>query len=102
MLKKHRLDAIVAPTTGPAWLIDPVKGDQDTTPSATTPAAVAGYPHVTVPMGQVSGLPVGLSFFGTAWSDARLLALAADYEQRSRLRREPLFLATAPRDTAAP
>jgi amidase len=95
MLKQHQLDAIVAPTTGPAWLIDPVKGDQDGTPSATTPAAVAGYPHVTVPMGQVSGLPVGLSFFGTAWSDARLLALAADYEQRSRLRREPQFKPTA-------
>ncbi|WP_422013538.1 amidase [Roseateles sp.] len=95
MLKKHRLDAIVAPTSGPAWLIDPVKGDQDGTPSATTPAAVAGYPHVTVPMGQVSGLPVGLSFFGTAWADAKLLALAADYEQRTQLRREPLFKPTA-------
>ena len=95
MLKAHHLDAIVAPTTGPAWLVDPVKGDQDTTPSATTPAAVAGYPHVTVPMGQVGGLPVGLSFFGTAWADARLLALAADYEGRSRLRREPEFRATA-------
>jgi amidase len=95
MLKKHRLDAIVAPTCGPAWLTDTVKGDQDTTPSATTPAAVAGYPHVTVPMGQVSGLPVGLSFFGTAWADARLLAFAADYEQRTRLRREPQFRSTA-------
>ncbi len=95
MLKKHRLDALVAPTSGPAWLIDPVKGDQDTTPSATSPAAIAGYPHVTVPMGQVSGLPVGLSFFGTAWSDARLLAFAADYEQRSKLRREPLLKPTA-------
>jgi len=95
MLRKHRLDAVVAPTSGPAWLTDVVKGDQDTTPSATTPAAVAGYPHVTVPMGQVSGLPVGLSFFGTAWTDARLLALAADYEQRTWLRREPLFKASA-------
>jgi len=95
MLKKHKLDAIVAPTSGPAWLIDTVKGDQDTTPSATTPAAVAGYPHVTVPMGQVSGLPVGLSFFGAAWTDAKLLALAADYEQRSKLRREPQFKPTA-------
>ena len=95
MLKKHKLDAIVAPTSGPAWLIDTVKGDQDTTPSATTPAAVAGYPHVTVPMGQVSGLPVGLSFFGAAWTDAKLLALAADYEQHSKLRREPQFKPTA-------
>lgn len=95
MLSKHRLDAIVAPTAGPAWLIDTVKGDQDTTPSATTPAAVAGYPHVTVPMGQVSGLPVGLSFFGAAWTDARLLAFAADYEWRTRLRREPQFKPSA-------
>ncbi len=95
LMRKHGLLAIVAPTTGPAGLIDPVKGDQDSTPSATTPAAVAGYPHVTVPMGQVQGLPVGLSFFGSAWSDARLLALAADYEQRSRLRREPEFRASA-------
>lgn len=95
MLKRHQLDAIVAPTAGPAWLIDPIKGDQDTTPSATTPAAVAGYPHVTVPMGQVSGLPVGLSFFGTAWADAKLLALAADFEQRTRLRREPRFKVSA-------
>lgn len=91
MLRRHHLDAVVAPTTGPAWLIDPVKGDQDTTPSATTPAAVAGYPHVTVPMGQVGGLPVGLSFFGTAWADARLLALAADFERRAPGRREPGF-----------
>jgi amidase len=95
LMRQHSLVAIVAPTTGPAGLIDPVKGDQDGTPSATTPAAVAGYPHVTVPMGQVQGLPVGLSFFGTAWSDARLLALAADYEQRSRLRRDPEFRASA-------
>lgn len=95
MLRQHRLDALIAPTSGPAWLIDPVKGDQDTTPSATTPAAVAGYPHVTVPMGQVSGLPVGLSFFGTAWSDAKLLALAADYEARHPVRRPPTFKATA-------
>jgi amidase len=95
MLKEHRLHAIVAPTTGPAWFIDPIKGDQDGTPSATMPAAVAGYPHVTVPMGQVGGLPVGLSFFGAAWSDAQLLALAADYEQRTRLRSAPQFKPTA-------
>jgi len=95
LMRQHSLVAIVAPTTGPAGLIDPIKGDQDGTPSATTPAAVAGYPHVTVPMGQVQGLPVGLSFFGAAWSDARLLALAADYEQRSRLRRDPEFRASA-------
>jgi len=94
MLRKHRLDAIVAPTAGPAWLIDPVNGDGTGGPSATTPAAVAGYPHVTVPMGQVSGLPVGLSFFGGAWTDARLLAMAAHYERETRHRAPPTFRAT--------
>jgi amidase len=93
LLRKHRLDAIVAPTGGPAWLIDPINGDSGIGPSATMPAAVAGYPHVTVPMGQVAGLPVGLSFFGTAWQDARLLALALDYEQTTRLRKPPGYRA---------
>lgn len=87
--RKHRLDAIIAPTGGPAWLIDPVNGDGNGggcgAHSATLPAAVAGYPHVTVPMGLVSGLPVGLSFFGGAWQDAKLLALALHCEQATRL-----------------
>jgi amidase len=91
MLRKHRLDAIVAPTGGPAWLIDTVNGDSFNGPSATTPAAVAGYPHVTVPMGQVAGLPVGLSFFGAAWQDARLLALALHFEQSTRHRQPPAY-----------
>ncbi len=95
MLRKHRLDAIVSPTGGPAWLIDPVNGDGGTAPSATTPAAVAGYPHLTVPMGQVTGLPVGLSFFGTAWQDARLLALGQHYEQATRHRAPPAYRSTA-------
>lgn len=95
MLRQHRLDAIVAPTGGPAWLIDPVNGDSGSSPSATTPAAVAGYPHLTVPMGQVMGLPVGLSFFGTAWQDARLLALGQHYEQATRHRAPPGFRGTA-------
>jgi len=95
MQRKHRLDAIIAPTGGPAWLIDPVNGDSGSAPSATTPAAVAGYPHVTVPMGQVAGLPVGLSFFGGAWQDAKLLALALHYEQATRLRTPPTFRATS-------
>jgi hypothetical protein len=88
----HRLDAMVAPTAGPAWLIDPVNGDAGTRPSATSPAAVAGNPHVTVPIRQVArpgsafGTPVGLSFFGTAWQDARLLALALHCEQATRHR----------------
>ncbi len=93
LLAEHRLDAIVAPTTGPAWLIDPTNGDSSNGPSATTPAAVAGYPHVTVPMGQVRGLPVGLSFFGGAWQEVQLLALAADFEAKTRLRAVPTFRA---------
>ena len=95
MLRRHRLDAIVAPTGGPACLIDPINGDGGTTPSATMPAAVAGYPHVTLPMGQVAGLPVGLSMFGTAWHDAKLLALALHFEQATRHRRPPDYRATA-------
>jgi amidase len=89
-LRKHRLHALIAPTTGPAWLIDTVNGDAGGT-SATSPPAVAGYPHVTVPMGQVAGLPVGLSFIGTAWSDARLLQLAHAYEQATKLRAPPTY-----------
>jgi amidase len=80
----------VAPTTGPAYLIDPVYGDRFPG-GCSQPAAVAGYPHITVPMGAVSGLPVGLSFFGGAWQEPRLLRLAHDYEQRSRLRVTPRF-----------
>lgn len=94
-LQAQRLDAIVAPTTGPAWLVDPVNGDSSNAPSATTPAAVAGYPHVSVPMGQVAGLPVGLSFFGGAWQDARLLALAQHYEQATRHRQPPGYRASS-------
>jgi len=93
-MDRHRLDALVAPTQGPAWLIDWVNGDSDAG-GCSTPAAVAGYPHVTVPMGQVRGLPVGLSFLGRAWSEARLLALAFGYEQASRARRPPTFAVSA-------
>ncbi len=95
MQRRHKLDAIVAPTTGPAGLIDPVNGDGGNSPSATSPAAVAGYPHVTLPMGQVAGLPVGLSFFGGAWSDVRLLALALHFEQASGHRAAPSYRASS-------
>ncbi|MBM9401956.1 amidase [Gluconacetobacter azotocaptans] len=82
MLAHDRLDALVAPTTGPAWLTDLVLGDRpgDGT-GAGTLAAVAGYPHLSVPMGRVRGLPVGLSFIGTAWSEPALLAMGYAYEQ---------------------
>ncbi len=81
LLADNRLDALIAPTTSPAWRIDVVVGDQFLR-SASGMAAVAGYPHLTVPMGQVEGLPVGLSFIGPAWSEARLLAFGYAYEQK--------------------
>jgi amidase len=94
-MTKHRLDALVAPTQGPVWLIDLVNGDGGGGGSFTQPAAVAGYPHITVPMGLVQGLPVGLSFVGRAWSEPTLLKLAYAYEQASKMRRPPTLAATA-------
>lgn len=92
-LREHRLDAIVAPTGGPAWPIDLISGDHFLGASSS-PAAVAGYPNVTVPMGAVHGLPVGISFFSTAWSEPTLLRLAYAYEQATRHRTAPEFLPT--------
>jgi amidase len=96
-MKAHKLDALVAPTGGPAWLIDLVNGDGGTAaaPGPSTVTSVAGYPHITVPMGFVRGLPVGLSFFGRAWSEPTLIKLAYSYEQATRHRRPPTFAATA-------
>jgi amidase len=94
VMARYRLDGLIAPTGNPAWPIDLVNGDHFTG-SVTTPAAVAGYPHITVPMGYVSGLPVGLSFFGRAWSEGALIGMAFDYEQATRHRRPPTFLPTA-------
>ena len=93
-MDKHRLDALVAPTSGPATLIDLVNGDYGVNGSSTIPA-VAGYPDITVPAGFESGLPVGLSFFGRAWSEGKLLAIAYAFEQATKHRRSPKFLATA-------
>jgi amidase len=97
VMNAQHLDALVAPTGGPAWLIDLVNGDGGTAsaPGPSTVAAVAGYPHVTVPMGQDHGLPVGLSFFGKAWSDAALIRLAYAYEQATHHRAPPTFAPTA-------
>ncbi len=89
MLARNDVVALVAPTLGPAWVIDEVLGDHALSGDAGQLAAVAGYPHLTVPMGQVSGLPVGLSFIGPAWSEARLLSLGYAFEQASRARRPP-------------
>jgi amidase len=94
VMRLHRLDAFVAPTGNPAWPIDLVNGDHFTG-SVTTPAAVAGYPHITVPGGFVQGLPVGISLFGRAWSEPALIAMAFAYEQATRHRRPPCYLATA-------
>ncbi|MCM2256321.1 MAG: amidase [Vicinamibacteria bacterium] len=87
-LAKHQLDGFVAPTDSAAWPIDPVNGDHYLGGSSTA-AAVAGYPHVTVPMGAVFGLPVGLSFFGAAWSDAKLIRYAYAFEQATHHRFVP-------------
>ena len=87
----HRLDAIIAPTGGPAWLIDPVNGDHYGG-SFSTPAAVAGYPHLTVPCGLVRGLPLGLSFVGRPWTEAKLLGYGFAYEQAAQARRAPRYV----------
>jgi amidase len=89
-LVENNLDALVAPSGGPAWLTDFIKGDASGG-GFTSPAAVAGYPHVTVPAGSVQGLPCGISFVGTAWSEPRLIALAYAFEQASRARRPPTY-----------
>jgi amidase len=93
ILAEHQLDALVAPTGGPAWVIDLVDGDRFTTGSSTA-AAQAGYPIVTVPAGFSHGLPVGVSFIGRAWSEPTLIRLAYAFERCTRVRRRPSFLPT--------
>jgi amidase len=94
MLAADRLDVLVAPTMPPAWKTDVVNGDQIAGGGAADLAAVAGYPHLTVPMGLAGGLPVGLSFIGPAWSEARLLSYGYAYEQAAHIRIAPTFAAS--------
>ncbi|MEY2501076.1 MAG: amidase [Verrucomicrobiota bacterium] len=91
--KKFKLDAFIAPSRTPAWLTDLVNGDSSSHSCSGLPA-VAGYPHITLPMGYIHGLPVGISFFGTAWSEPRLISLAYAFEQLTKFRRPPKFLRT--------
>ena len=95
-MAKDRLDAIVAPTGGPAWLIDLVNGDSFSGVSSSQPAAVAGYPAITVPAGFISGLPVGMTLMGPAWSDASLIKYAYAFEQATKHRRPPTLARTVP------
>jgi amidase len=91
-LAEHSLDALIAPSTGPAWRVDWVNGDAGSGGSSGL-AAIAGYHKITVPMGQVHGLPVGLSFFAAKYSEARLISLAYAFEQASKLRQPPGYRA---------
>jgi len=93
VLSEHRLDAIVAPTGSPAWTTDLINGDHYYMGSSS-PAAIAGYPAVTVPMGSVQGLPVNVSFWGGAWQEPQLIRIAYAFEQYTGHRLKPLFIPT--------
>jgi amidase len=96
VLAEHKLDAMVTLTSGTAWLIDPVNGDSDSG-GCSSPAAIAGYPHLTVPAGLFRGLPVGLSFFGAAFSEPKLIKLGSGFEAAAHARTPPRFLASVGR-----
>ncbi len=110
LMAANDLDAIIAPTNGPAWVTDPVNGDLggdfSTFVGSSSPSAIAGYPDITVPAGFVGPLPVGVSFIGRRWDEPKLIALAYDFEQATHVRVPPSFipsigpLAAAPRGAA--
>ena len=86
--EKHKLDALIAPTNGPAWKIDHINGDSFGIGSSSL-AAVSGYPNITVPAGFVSGMPVGISFFGKPWNEKQLIEIAYAFEQTTGVRQPP-------------
>ena len=93
VMDKFKLDALVAPTAGPAWVTDLINGDHAAGGSSSA-AAVAGYPNINVTAGYLWGLPVGISFFGRAWSEPTLLKIAYSFEQLTKARQKPRFLST--------
>ncbi len=95
VMKEKNLDAFIAPTGSPAWKTDLVNGDFYTV-SSSSPAAISGYPSITVPMGLIDGLPVGISFFGRAWSEPQLIEIAYGYESGTKYRTAPRFIPVLP------
>jgi amidase len=96
IIASKRLDAVMVASGGPAWIIDLANGDPNSWDmESTSPAAVAGYPHITVPAGEIFGLPIGISFFSKAWQEPALLSIAYSFEQARRARKPPRYLRTA-------
>ena len=90
VMAENDLDAFMAPTGSPAWKTDLINGDAFVI-SSSSPAAISGYPNISVPMGFIDGLPVGISFFGKAWSEPQLIEIAYAYESGTRYRKAPEF-----------